>query len=1265
MKKVRVSGRWRAVLWSTGVVFLLCMIATIVVLGSYYRRAREYDLAKLGDFEVSTLFLDIHGDEIGRLFVENRVLLTHDQIPDLARHAVMAVEDKNFYKHHGIDFSGIARALVTNLRHGSTRQGGSTITQQLAKHLIGNFDRTFDRKMVEAFLALRIEHAYSKDQILDFYLNRIYFGKGFYGLGAAAKGYFGKDAHDLNIEEAALLAGIIKAPTSRSPRNNPKKAREWRNYSIQRMLAENYISSDDAKKAISTPLNLTQNIGQTNPGGVRSYFMAYAAKELEDILGREDESSLPQGLRVYTTLDLTLQKSLETQCLEHMQMLDSSQAAAGGERLQPAIIAMDVHTGAIRTLIGGRNFMASPFDRATMARRENGSILYPMIYSLAFEKLKLHPATMVNATFIDVNHPEAAEYSLGDPNRDLTKRFLTIQDALAFENKACALRVLHQLDSKQVAKWMTDHGMAKTVDPAQLEVGAPAISLLEACSFYQTLANAGQRESPHAIQMIKNSRDDVLYETKSSGKKVLDSVSAQQTVLTLKSALKDGWLRKLESDHRLISSIAAMEGYSDGYRDAWTVGFDPSNVIGVWVGNDQPVSIGGREFAAQSVVPLWGKTMKTVQMGAEQKDFSVPNELVKVEIDRETGSLKGVGFMTPAPGNIFVYVDKKQRAQIPREVSRKSEDPADWLSTMENLSIYSNSNNTPLPEGNALAAPQLIHYRIPGIRGRILAAEGQPLAMTVQSQSLALSWPAPEIAVEDKDVLAWVRSRLRTAKEVFQLSIRLSDEDILEQYHNFKFKPLVLVDNLADEEVAAFSRFHLEEQGFSLQGSPRRFYPNGSLFSHGVGFVKRSESAFQKKYQADQVICDAYNGAFGLEGLFDNEITGREGMVTILTNSKGYARTTTVDRQASQGMSVRTTIDPKLQAIVEAGLKTSPDLRSGAMVVLDVESGDVVAMASVPDFNPNRFLPALSPQDWRSMTMTKKTPLLNRAYQQGHPPGSTFKVITSIAAMRAGVLDPRRVVHCPGYYQVGNITFNFPNETQDVSYRSALARSCNTYFMDLGLRTGKNYLVETAREFGIGQETGFILPNEQTGLMPDQKFVLAVHHRNMGLGDVANTSIGQGDVLVTPLQAANFMAAIANGGTLYRPRLVSQIEDSNGLVVKKYPVETIRKIDLPSQIGLLKEAMTAVVDEGTAMAAQIPGVTMAAKTGTAQVGTKLHPRQIAWVDGFLPAENPKYSFAIMVEGDYDQDLHGGTTAGPIVAQIFARYYSKSVVASAP
>jgi len=298
------------------------------------------------------------------------------------------------------------------------------------------------------------------------------------------------------------------------------------------------------------------------------------------------------------------------------------------------------------------------------------------------------------------------------------------------------------------------------------------------------------------------------------------------------------------------------------------------------------------------------------------------------------------------------------------------------------------------------------------------------------------------------------------------------------------------------------------------------------------------------------------------------------------------------------------------------------------------------------------------------MVTSKNNPLLNRAYRQRHPPGSVFKTITSIASMRKGVFDVNRMLDCPGYIQVGNIRYSLPQELGSYSYNAALSHSINTYFINLGLRTGRDALVQTAQDLGIGQPTGILLPGEAAGLMPTPEFVRVTHKRLMGPGDVANISIGQGDVLVTPLQMANWMAAIANGGTLFRPRLVSQLEDRSGKAVKKTDAYVLKHIALPQEIHYLQEAMIDAVETGTATAAKIPRIRSAAKTGTAQVGSKLQPRQVAWIGGYIPADRPEYAFAVMVEGGTDQSLHGGPDAGPIVKEIFSEIYGATRIADA-
>jgi penicillin-binding protein 2 len=338
-----------------------------------------------------------------------------------------------------------------------------------------------------------------------------------------------------------------------------------------------------------------------------------------------------------------------------------------------------------------------------------------------------------------------------------------------------------------------------------------------------------------------------------------------------------------------------------------------------------------------------------------------------------------------------------------------------------------------------------------------------------------------------------------------------------------------------------------------------------------------------------------------------------------------------------------------------------------AAVIMDIHTGDVVAMASHPTFDPNIFVPTIAADEWDVLNKGEFNPLLDRTIHAQYPPGSGFKTVTSIAAMRAGVFDPNWVVHCTGSFDLGSMHMDLKTEHGDVTYLDALTHSYNTYFATLGLKIGRDVLIDTARSLNFGSLTNIILPGELPGFIPDPESVRRMHQRDFGVagGDTALTAIGQGDVLVTPLQMADFMAALANGGTVYRPRLTKDIEDRNGNVIKAFPVETLRTVTFdPKWMPDLKAAMINVVDDGTATVVRRDDMKIAAKTGTAQVGSKTHRRQIAWLSGYLPADNPQYAFSVMVEGQFSDNrddtetggLLGGVEAGAIAKGLFDQMY---------
>ncbi len=1289
-------------LWTA---FIVCFVVAIIascVLGYiayekalvYYARAETYDLKKLDDLNVTSTFYDVNGEELGRIFVEDRIVLKPEEIPQSMRLAVMAAEDHRFYQHGAIDYEGIARAFRENLNKGHGVQGGSTIEQQLAKHLIGDFSRTLDRKFLEAFVAIRLEKNLTKDQIMNYYLNRIYFGKGYFGVGAAARGYFGKDASQLTVPECALLAGIIRAPTSSSPRVDMEKAKWRRNATLRQMLDYGYIKSDEYAKYVQTPVHVLP----AKPPQ-QTFVMAQAVKELEAILQIEGTEEMPQGLTVHTNIDLHLQRAIETEMNLELTNLENAQAAANPPApgappatvkppLQGAAIVADVTTGRVQAWIGGRDFSKSQFDHISMAHRENGALLQPILYGLGFDRLDLTPASMIDSSYIDPVSTNAADLSLGNPTTDLNKWFLSVQDALALGNKSAATRVVFKLGAPAVENWIRQAGVEPVHAPdAKTNMANPDLMTLgDVATLYQVIGNGGIHRKLKIINSIQSRTGEILYDDTKADKQtpkdeMLNGLNDRQLTLTLQNALRSGPARTLARDYGLKSSVAGMPGYSDGYRDAWFVGYTPKLVAGVWVGYDDVRPIGGRDIAVRSAVPLWGSIMQQVEARIPSGGaFPIPPELTKVEIDRATGALKGLAGLAPAPGDIFVYLKKEQvdaAGSMASSAGQQIEAPAqwtDWLTTMFNQADETGMSNDPLTGSDKRAniIPSLAEYKMPALRGDILSADGQIYATTGTEKNLVLGWPAADEATADDEIVRWMRTRLDEVQQTLGTKIDVTDADLLAQYKTQRYQPFQVMENVTPFQVNQVQAAGLEAKGFGFQTAPLRKYPRGTELAHALGYLSRDQQRNRGKYLSGDVIYDRYKGAAGLEQVFNQDLIGKEGRFMISTTPEGYARSAVVAEPATFGNNVRLSIDSKIQAAVENALTTAasdkdhPLPMTGA-VIMDIHTGDVVAMASHPTYDPNIFVPSINADEWNALNTAQFNPLLDRTIHAQYPPGSGFKTVTSIAAMRAGVFDPNWVVHCPGYLDVGSVHFNFPKEHGDITYLEGFTHSYNTYFMSLGLKVGRDILLDTARSLNFGSLTGINLPGEMPGFIPDPEWVLRTKKRVFAEagGDTANTSIGQGDVLVTPLQMADFMAAVANGGTVLHPRLIKQIEDRNGNVVKAFPVETLRTVTFDDKfMPDLKAAMINVIDEGTATVVHRDDMKIAAKTGTAQVGSKEHPRQIAWLSGYLPADNPQYSFSVVVEGQFsdnhgfgeDDGLLGGVEAGGICKNIFAEMY---------
>jgi penicillin-binding protein 2 len=1306
LKEKRKWTLWRKIVLTCQVIFIVGLILACV--GGYfiyekalvyYARAEAYDLKKLDDLNVTSTFYDVNGEELGRIFVEDRIVLKPDEIPDAMRHAVMAAEDRRFYQHGAIDYWGIVRALHENLANtGRGVQGGSTIEQQLAKHLIGDFSRTMDRKFLEAFVAIRLEQNLTKDQIMNYYLNRIYFGKGYFGVGAAARGYFGKDAINLTVPECALLAGIIRSPTSSSPRVDPQKAKWKRDATLKQMFEEGYIGREDYLRDLEVPVRVLA----ARPDGRQTFVMVAAVKEMEQILSIEGTEEMPQGLTVRTNIDLHLQRAIEAQMEEQLADLEAAQPqatpasaapakgtgptttpAAPKSPLQGAAIVADVGTGRVEAWVGGRDFSKSQYDHISMAKRENGALLQPLLYALAFERLDLTPATMINASYIDPTASAAqADLGLGNPATDLNKWFLSVEDAMALGNRAAATRVGLQLKASTLNEWFRKAGIEQAKVPSDKPnvFNPDPMTLGDVASIYQILGNDGVRRKLKLIRSITSITGQVLYDDtkpdRNGGKdELLNSVDDRQMTLTLQNSLREGPARTLTHDYGFHSSLAGMPGYSDGYRDAWFVGYTPKVLAGVWIGYDDSRPIGTKEVAVKSAVPFWGDVMRQIEARENTGGpFTIPPALTKVEIDRSSGALRGLAGLAPGPGDIFVYL-KKDQVDAAGSVSGSAtplaapQEWSDWLTTMFNQADETGlADNQIMGVGDKRAniIPTLAEYKMPGLRGDILSSDGTVYATTGSEKNLVLGWPAADEATVDGDIVKWMRTRLDEVQQTLGTQIAISDDDLLAQYRTQRYQPFQVLENLTPDQVSKIQAAGLESRGFGFQTAPLRVYPRGPQLSHVIGYMSRDQQRNRGKYLSGDVIYDRYKGAAGLEQVYNQDLIGKDGRFMISTTPEGYARSAVVADPATYGGNVRMCIDSKIQAAMESAMAASPNPMKAA-VMMDIKTGDVVAMASHPTFDPNVFVPSITADEWNLLNTAEYIPLLDRSLHAEYPPGSGFKTVTSIAAMKAGVFDPNWVVHCPGYLDVGSVHFLFPAEHGDITYLEGFTHSYNTYFMSLGLKVGRDVLIDTARSLNLGSLTGINLPGELPGFIPDNESVLRMHQREFAQygGDLANTSIGQGDVLVTPLQMADLMATIANNGTVFKPRLVKDIEDRSGNVLKAFPSETLRTVQFDDKwMPYLKEAMINVIDNGTATVVHRDDMKIAAKTGTAQVGSKEHRRQIAWLSGYLPADNPQYSFSVMVEGRFSDNrndteeggLLGGREAGAIAKDIFDQVY---------
>ena len=722
---------------------LLALIVSGLIIGgagavAWYAATGLPSLARLQDYQPS-LITKVYGDTrqvMGQFYVERRILTPFSEVPQQLINAVIAVEDTRFFDHPGLDFWGILRAAWTNVKHGGKIEGASTITQQLARSLFLSPERTFQRKIRELILALKMELVLTKEQILEMYLNQIYFGHSAYGVETAALTFFDKTLSELTLPESAFLAGLPKAPATYSPYKNYALAKQRQEHVLERMADAGFLTKPQARKAIDTALSFKrQAVERAAP-----YFLEDVRQHLVNEFG--ETLVYKGGLHVFTTLSLELQRLAETSVTKGLRELDKRQGWRGVLRhedppavlpedpsavvpefgeiveglvvdvsdenvtvlahgvigtisvsdmlwakrrllqgasvteaevvpvtsatqlvrrgdvievslqsavndtirfqldqtpvVEGALMAIDPRTGAIRAMVGGYNFERSQFNRARLALRQPGSAFKPIIYATALNQ-GLSPATRVLDAPVVYDQEEPGKTWKPE---NYEKRFfgpITLREALRHSRNVATVRLLERVGVHEVIQFSRSLGIHSPLNAnLSLALGSSSVTLQELTSAYGVLANQGLALAPYTISLVNDQEGRTLEQHVFEPNQVV----SKETAYLITHMMMDVIQRGTGKRARFIGRpLAGKTGTTNGFRDAWFVGYAPNLVTGVWVGFDSVEPLGTVESGAHAALPIWTHFMSRALKTLPVQTFSIPEEIQFAEIDRKTGAL--------------------------------------------------------------------------------------------------------------------------------------------------------------------------------------------------------------------------------------------------------------------------------------------------------------------------------------------------------------------------------------------------------------------------------------------------------------------------------------------------------------------------------------------------------------------------------------------------------------------------------------------------
>ncbi len=600
------------------------------------------ELKKMGQLAQATTIFDADDRPVFTISKETRIDVPLSRVSRNVVRAIIAVEDQRFYSHHGIDPVRLVAAAWANVREQRVAQGASTLTQQLARQSFLTPDKTIRRKLREMVLAERIERLFTKDEILELYLNKVYFGDGLYGIEAASRGYFGKPASDLSVAEAALLAGLVQSPSTYAPTINLARATARRNVVLQRMRDEGDLTADQWARARREPVVLHDGLQRDEAWG--QHYKEQVRLELVSRFGWQ--LVYQGGLHVYTAIDPLLQQEAEQQVARSLESLEARRAAARpgkkakaatppeGPRLEAALVAIDPQTGFVRAMVGGRSFADSRFNRAVQAHRQPGSAFKPFVYAAALES-GFTPATLIDHLDDPVNTPEG-NWVPEDEHSD--GGAMTLRTALRTSSNRAAVRLLQQVGIARTIDTAHRLGIGEMPSVPSVALGSGEVTLMSLATAYVPFAARGIAHAPVLIRRVEDREGHVLYRQSAEVRRVLSESTAFMMTQMLADVVNAGTASGARGLGFTLPA-AGKTGTTNDFNDAWFIGFTPSLLTGVWVGFDQPKTILRNGYAGEVAVPLWTRFMLAATKGDKPAWYTPPAGMVAAAVCRLSGKL--------------------------------------------------------------------------------------------------------------------------------------------------------------------------------------------------------------------------------------------------------------------------------------------------------------------------------------------------------------------------------------------------------------------------------------------------------------------------------------------------------------------------------------------------------------------------------------------------------------------------------------------------